>query len=236
MSAARTIAAVATPTGRGGVGIVRVSGTGAVDVLRALVPDWPSDTPSHKLQLCKIRGADGAVIDESLVVHFRAPNSYTGDDVVEFQCHGGPIILRGVLDACIAAGAQIAGPGEFTQRAYLNGRLDLTQAEAVADLVNATSEAAHRLALEHLQGSLGEAIGSYLAAVTDWGDAGGNAEAAELLLGVGLLVAVAARVRAGRGSPVRRTNVTGPGVLRPPWRATGSRTCSPCGCRPRALD
>src|SRR5690606_9724733 len=88
----------------------------------------------------------------------RGPHSYTGEDVVEFQCHGGPIILRRVLDAALHAGADVAEPGQFTQRAFLNGRLDLTQAEAVADLINATTASAHKLAIDHLQGQLGTAI------------------------------------------------------------------------------
>lgn len=153
-----TIAAVATPPGRGGVGIVRVSGDGAHDVLSALVPDWPDDFPGHKLRLSNIRDLDGDLIDESLAVYMPGPNSFTGEDVVEFQCHGGPIILRRVLDAALGAGARVAEPGEFTRRAFLNGRMDLTQAEAVADLVNATSESAHKMAIEHLQGQLGDEI------------------------------------------------------------------------------
>ncbi len=158
MITSTTIAAIATPAGRGGVGIVRVSGEDANTILKALVPDWPDDTASHLLRLSQIRNLDGELIDESLAVFMAGPNSYTGEDVVEFQCHGGPIILRRVLDATLNAGARIAGPGEFTRRAFLNGRLDLTQAEAVADLVNATSESAHQLALEHLQGALGDEI------------------------------------------------------------------------------
>lgn len=158
MSSRTTIAAIATPAGRGGVGIVRVSGEASRAILERLVPDWPDDTPSHHLRLCRICDLEGELIDESLAVLMAGPNSYTGEDVVEFQCHGGPIILRRVLDAALEAGARIAEPGEFTRRAFLNGRLDLTQAEAVADLVNATSESAHRLALEHLQGSLGDEI------------------------------------------------------------------------------
>lgn len=161
----RTIAAIATPPGRGGVGIVRVSGPAASNILRALVPDWPDSQPSHALRLCRIQDPEGKMIDESLVVLFRAPHSYTGDDVVELQCHGGPLILRRTLDACLAAGARVANPGEFTERAYLNGRLDLTQAEAVADLINATTEASHRLALDHLEGALGGEIASYLEAL-----------------------------------------------------------------------
>ncbi|AWV88206.1 tRNA uridine-5-carboxymethylaminomethyl(34) synthesis GTPase MnmE [Bradymonas sediminis] len=158
MKDTNTIAAIATPAGRGGVGIIRVSGQATVEILNALVPDWPAAQASHHLRLSKIYDEDGALVDEALVVLMRGPNTYTGEDVCEFQCHGGPIILRRVLDAALATGARIAGPGEFTQRAFLNGRLDLTQAEAVADLIEATSLSAHKLAMEHLQGSLGEAI------------------------------------------------------------------------------
>ena len=154
----KTIAAIATPSGRGGVGIVRVSGPASGDILRTLVPDWPDDHASHNLRLSQIHDTDGELIDESLAVMMEGPKTYTGEDVVEFQCHGGPIILRRVLDATLEAGATTAEPGEFTRRAFLNGRLDLTQAEAVADLVNATSESAHKMALEHLQGRLGESI------------------------------------------------------------------------------
>lgn len=153
-----TIAAIATAAGRGGVGIVRISGDKAADILSRLVPDWPTGHPSHLLRLSEVFDPQGELIDEALVVHMVGPNSFTGEDVVELQCHGGPIILRRALDAALVAGARIAEPGEFTRRAFLNGRLDLTQAEAVADLVNATSESAHRLALEHLQGNLGETI------------------------------------------------------------------------------
>ena len=167
MAAYDTIAAIATPPGRGGVGIVRISGQRAGEVARALAPSWSADTPSHMLRLCKLRDAGGALIDEALVVHMRGPRSFTGEDVVEVQCHGGPIILRRVLDAALEAGCRVAEPGEFTQRAFLNGRLDLTQAEAVADLINATSERAHRLALEHLEGRLGDAIHAELARLVE---------------------------------------------------------------------
>lgn len=162
-----TIAAIATPAGRGGVGIIRVSGDQAKAILAALVPDWPADFPSHTLRLSHIRDADGALVDQALCVWMGGPNTYTGEDVVEFQCHGGPIILRRVLDAALIKGARAASPGEFTQRAFLNGRLDLTQAEAVADLVEATSLSAHKLAMEHLQGSLGQAIRAHLNRVAE---------------------------------------------------------------------
>lgn len=163
---ALTIAAIATPAGHGGVGIVRLSGPEAESILTRLVPGWPDEHPSHHLRLSRIVD-DGELLDEALAVLMRGPKSYTGEDVVEFQCHGGPVILRKVLDAALAAGARSARPGEFTERAFLNGRLDLTQAEAVADLVNATSDAAHRLAMEHLEGSLGGAIRADLEAVTE---------------------------------------------------------------------
>lgn len=153
-----TIAAIATPPGRGGVGVVRLSGRGAEEVLARVAPAWPSGHASHMMRLCDLRDARGELLDEALVVIMRGPRSYTGEDVAELQCHGGPIILRRVLDATIEAGARVAEPGEFTQRAFLNGRLDLTQAEAVADLIHATSEQAHRQALEHLQGSLGARV------------------------------------------------------------------------------
>ncbi len=158
MGPSQTIAAIATPPGQGGVGILRVSGDGALSVLRRLVPDWPDEIPSHLLRLSRIVDPHGDLIDEALAVIMKGPRSFTGEDVVELQCHGGPIILRRVLDAALAAGARVAEPGEFTRRAFLNGRLDLTQAEAVADLINATSESAHKLALEHLQGTLGDKV------------------------------------------------------------------------------
>lgn len=155
-----TIAAIATAPGRGGVGIVRISGPEAVATLQRLVPTR-SEWETHKLYFSRILDLDGNLIDESLAVLMLGPHSYTGEDVVELQVHGGPIILRRVLDAALGTGARIARPGEFTERAFLNGRLDLTQAEAVADLVNATSEAAHKLALEHLEGALGKAVQAF---------------------------------------------------------------------------
>lgn len=165
--ATTTIAAIATPPGKGGVGIVRLSGPGAESILRQIVPDWPGAHPTHKLRLCHILDAGGTLIDESLAVIMRGPHSYTGEDVVEFQCHGGPIILTRVLETALRFGASMAGPGEFTQRAFLNGRLDLTQAEAVADLVNATSSSAHKLAIEHLRGRLGESIEALMELVAE---------------------------------------------------------------------
>lgn len=160
-----TIAACATPPGRGGVGIIRISGPDAPRILRALVPAWPADQPSHTLRLARLIHPDGLLIDEPLAVLMRAPRTYTGEDVVELHCHGGPHILERALDACLVAGARVARPGEFTERAFLSGRLDLTQAEAVADLINASSAQAHRIAVEHLDGRLGAAIHAQLEAL-----------------------------------------------------------------------
>ena len=163
----QTIAAIATPPGRAGVGVVRLSGPQAEAILKTLVASWPPEARSHELRLARIKDAGGALIDEALAVLMRSPRSYTGEDVVELQCHGSPIILRRVLDAALVAGARMARPGEFTERAFLNAKLDLTQAEAVADLIEASSEAAHKLAMEHLQGSLGQTISAQLALLVE---------------------------------------------------------------------
>ena len=157
-----TIAAIATPPGKGGVGIVRLSGPRAEAILAKMAPTWRLETPTHTLRLTTLYDASGAPIDRALVVAMRSPHSYTGEDVVELQCHGGPVVLRRVLDGALQKGARHARPGEFTERAFLHGKLDLTQAEAVADLIDAESEAAQRLAAEHLAGGLGDAIGALL--------------------------------------------------------------------------
>lgn len=147
------IAAIATAPGRGGVGIVRVSGTGLPILARRL---FHRDlTPRHAHYL-PFKTDSGEVLDEGIVLFFPGPHSYTGEDVLELQGHGGPAVLRRVLDLCLAAGAdlglRLAEPGEFTRRAFLNERIDLAQAEAVADLVDATSEAAARGAMASLSG------------------------------------------------------------------------------------
>ncbi len=160
MSSLDTIAAIATAEGRGGVGIIRLSGNQSKTILKKLMPRTSGGISfsTHKLQLQKLYGVDGELLDEALVVWMQGPNSYTGEDVVEFQCHGGTIVLRSVLDTVLAHGARIADPGEFTQRAFLNGKLDLTQAEAISDLINANSKKAYQMALSHLDGELGKTI------------------------------------------------------------------------------
>ncbi len=150
------IAAIATPPGTGGVGIVRLSGPAATDILRQVAPSFPADARSHHLYLTRVLDSTGAVLDEVLAVEMRGPRSFTGQDVVEIHGHGGQLNMNRLLSRVLEAGATLAGPGEFTQRAFFNGRMDLTQAEAVADIIHARSELALRLAQEHLSGALGQ--------------------------------------------------------------------------------
>ncbi len=155
--AADTIVAVATPRGAGGVGIVRLSGPAAADIANALARFDPArsvaELPPRALTRGTLTAADG-IADDVLVVRMPAPHSYTGEDVVEVHAHGSPLVLDAVVRAATAAGARVARPGEFTQRAFLNGRMDLAQAEAVADLINARTAAAARCAGRQLSGGL----------------------------------------------------------------------------------
>ncbi|MEQ1856594.1 MAG: tRNA uridine-5-carboxymethylaminomethyl(34) synthesis GTPase MnmE [Longimicrobiales bacterium] len=150
-----TIAAVSTAPGRGAVAIVRVSGPEAVQVLVRLAPDMDGVPAPRRVTLVELRSPhDASLLDRALVTYFAAPASYTGEDVVEIACHGGALIPELVLEACVAAGARRADPGEFTRRAYLHGKVDLVQAEAVADLIEARSRAQHRAALVQLESGL----------------------------------------------------------------------------------
>ena len=150
-----TIAAIATPTGRGGIGVVRVSGPNVASLARQVLGRVP--TP-RRAGLCTARDRGGEPIDEGIALYFEPPRSYTGEAVLEFQGHGGAVVLREVLGAFLDAGARLANPGEFTQRAFLNGRIDLAQAESVADLIDAASREAARSALRSLKGAFSEAI------------------------------------------------------------------------------
>ncbi|MCU0856843.1 MAG: tRNA uridine-5-carboxymethylaminomethyl(34) synthesis GTPase MnmE [Pontiellaceae bacterium] len=156
MSATDTIAAIATPPGQGGVGIVRVSGSMvwkiADEIFQSL--ERPSSAKGGTFLHGKVLDADGIEIDEALCLIFRAPRSYTGEDTVEIQGHGGPVVLKKILRRCLDSGARMAEPGEFTKRAFLNGKMDLVQAEAVADLIHAQSDRAARAAFEQLEGGL----------------------------------------------------------------------------------
>jgi tRNA modification GTPase len=152
-----TIAAISTPAGDGAIALVRLAGTAAIGVAERIFrgKDSPARFQSHTQHLGEIV-ENGSVIDQAMLAVHRAPNSYTGEDLVEISCHGGTLVTAKVLQACLRAGARAARPGEFTERAYLNGKLDLTQAEAVIDLIRAQSDLALRSATEQLAGRLGE--------------------------------------------------------------------------------
>jgi len=152
---AETIAAVATPPGQGGIGIVRLSGPeakaiGEGIVGEALVP--------RRVKFVEFKNQTGNMLDEGLVLYFVAPRSFTGEDVVELQGHGGPVVMQLLLDETVNRGARLARPGEFTERAFLNGKIDLAQAEAVADLIGSSSRAAARGALRSLKGDFSKAV------------------------------------------------------------------------------
>lgn len=150
-----TIAAIATAQGRAGVGIVRVSGPLAATLGQAFTGKVLRPRHAHYGALC---AADGEVIDQGLALFFPNPNSFTGEDVLELQGHGGPVVMDMLLAACVAKGCRLANPGEFTERAFLNDKLDLAQAEAIADLIEASSEQAARNALRSLQGEFSKRV------------------------------------------------------------------------------
>lgn len=155
-----TIVAPATPPGEGGVAIVRLSGPDAESLLVQVFfgKTTPTRMESHRLYHGKLRHPDGHLLDEVLAVMMRAPHSYTGEDVAEIHCHGGSQILRNILDTFLDLRVRMARPGEFTERAFLNGRLDLAQAEAVAGLIEARSTQASRVALDQLEGRLSREV------------------------------------------------------------------------------
>jgi tRNA modification GTPase len=150
-----TIAAIATPAGRGGIGVVRVSGPEVPRIARAILGRVPEPRVATF--------GNFADLDQGIALYFPSPRSYTGEAVLELQGHGGPMILQMVLGACLDAGARLAEPGEFTRRAFLEGRLDLAQAEAVADLIDATTREAARSAFRSLEGEFSAAIGGLVA-------------------------------------------------------------------------
>ena len=154
-----TIAAISTGPGAGAIAMVRISGPASAEILLRLAPaleEVPAPRTASVVDLCEPE--DGEVIDRAVATYYRTPESYTGEDVVEITCHGGVIGPRLVLSACLAAGARQAEAGEFTKRAYLRGKLDLIQAEAVSDLIDARSRAFHRAALRHMEHGLSTRI------------------------------------------------------------------------------
>ena len=158
------IAAIATAPGRGGIGVVRVSGAGLLPLAELLTGKLP--TPRHAT-LSAFLGADGVAIDQGILLYFPAPHSFTGEDVLELQCHGGPVVLQMVLARCLELGARVASPGEFSQRAFLNDKLDLVQAEAVADLIEAGTAAAARSAVRSLSGEFSREVRNLVARLTE---------------------------------------------------------------------
>lgn len=154
-SSADTIVAAATPPGTGGVGIVRVSGPGAENIARQMLGSLPEP---RRATFRQFNNASGETIDAGLALYFPAPASFTGESVLELQGHGGPLVVSLLVDAVIAIGARRAEPGEFSKRAFLNDKLDLTQAEAIADLINAGTSQAARAALRSLSGDFSKAV------------------------------------------------------------------------------
>src|SRR6056297_251538 len=159
-----TICAIATPPGHGGVGVVRISGTSIDDLAARLIGRLPE--PRHAA-LVKVFDTAGQVMDTGLALYFPAPHSFTGEHVLELQLHGSPVVLEMVLRACVAAGARRAGPGEFSQRAFINDKLDLAQAEAIADLIAASSEQAARAAKRSLEGVFSKQVHALANQVTE---------------------------------------------------------------------
>ena len=162
-SSTDAIAAIATAPGRGGVGVVRVSGADVEAFAIGLIGRLPA--PRHA-SYARFLAADGATLDEGIALYFAAPHSYTGESVLELQGHGGPVVLNLILQRCIELGARLAEPGEFTRRAFLNGRLDLAQAEAVADVIDAASAEAARSAVRSLSGAFSARIAELVEALT----------------------------------------------------------------------
>jgi tRNA modification GTPase len=160
MTVSDTIAAISTPPGEGAIALVRVSGANAIDIADKIFrgKETPSQFASHVQHLGEILSAENQLIDQVVLSVHRAPASYTGEDLVEISCHGGTLVSVKVLEACLRAGATAARPGEFTERAFLNGKMDLTQAEAVIDLIRARTDLALRSATEQLEGKLGDQI------------------------------------------------------------------------------
>lgn len=162
-SRADTIAAIATAPGRGGIGIVRVSGPLSGEIGRAVVGRIP---PPRRATFARFAGPGQVLLDEGIALYFPAPHSYTGEDVLELQGHGGPVVLREILRRCVDLGARLAEPGEFTRRAFLNDRLDLAQAEGVADLIDAASAEAARGAARSLVGEFSARIDALVESLT----------------------------------------------------------------------
>jgi tRNA modification GTPase len=148
-----SIVAVATPPGRGGIGVVRISGPASREIAAAMLTRR-EPLEARRATFTRLIGKNTSVIDEVVVTYFPAPHSYTGEHVVEISAHGNPVVLRAIVGRALEVGARLAEPGEFTLRAYLNGKRDLVQAEAVADLIAAATPVQARVACDQLEGTL----------------------------------------------------------------------------------
>jgi tRNA modification GTPase len=164
---ADTIAAVATPPGQGGVAIIRVSGPDALTIVRARITGAQLVEPRRVYVARALAAPGGATLDQVLVFSMPGPHSFTGEDVVEIQCHGGSVVSRRILESVLTGGARAAEPGEFSKRAFLNGRIDLAQAEAIADLIAAQSDAGMRLAWSQLEGALSTRVETLRSAIVE---------------------------------------------------------------------
>ena len=166
MARADTIAAIATAPGRAAIGIVRISGAGA-QLSHLIAGVAGRELPARHPVLCEFRDAHRTLIDRGFALHFPAPHSYTGEDVLELHGHGGPTVLRLLLNRCLELGARVAEPGEFTQRAFLNGKIDLAQAEGVIDLIDAATAQAARCAARSMKGEFSSRIQSLISKMVD---------------------------------------------------------------------
>lgn len=164
MTRSEIIAAIATASGRAGIGIIRVSGARLEEFILAVLG---RRLPARRAVLANFLDADGGALDCGVALYFPAPHSYTGEDVLELQGHGGPVVLQLVLRRCVEAGARLAEPGEFTRRAFLNDKIDLAQAESVADLINASTARAAHCALQSLQGAFSDRIERLVGGLTE---------------------------------------------------------------------
>ncbi|HEV8286102.1 MAG TPA: tRNA uridine-5-carboxymethylaminomethyl(34) synthesis GTPase MnmE [Chitinophagaceae bacterium] len=153
-----TIVALATPPGIGAIGIIRLSGKNSFTIIDQLFPSKDlAQQPSHSLHVGLLKDGD-TVLDEVVVSIYKSPRSYTGEDLIEISGHGSPYVLQQIMEACIKKGARLAKPGEFTQRAFLNGKIDLTQAEAVADLIASNTSISHQTALHNIRGGFSQQL------------------------------------------------------------------------------
>jgi len=163
-----TIAAIATPIGEGGISVIRLSGSNAISLAeKCFFGKKISEQQSHTAHFGKIRNSNGVIIDEVVLTLFKSPRSYTGEDTVEISCHGGVLVTQAVLETILKTGARSAEPGEFTYRAFLNGKLELSQAEAVADLIHAKSKKAVEAANQQLSGELGKMVSNFRQQIID---------------------------------------------------------------------